>query len=251
MVNMTSPAFSIHNQTAQGSFLFTAEHTSNYIPNGYEEKEHILLQTHWAWDIGIHPLTILLSQICHSSAITACFSRLFCDANRNPEAPSLIKKQLENTKLSFNKDLSQTEREQRIQHYHRPYHQAITQSILERKKNPSPFLLLSLHSFTPIWNHKLRTMDIGVLFDRDEALAQKLATILKQNFFVSLNEPYSGKNGLIYSADRHGRTHQIPYLELEINQALLSSPERIQAIAHTLGSSLLSFKPALNANLKS
>ena len=36
-----------------------------------------------------------------------------------------------------------------------------------------------------------------------------------------MNEPYSGLDGLIYSARRHGRRHGVRYLELEINNALL------------------------------
>ena len=133
------------------------------------------------------------------------------------------------------------QRNERIKKYHEPYHQAVSRAIQERKQHPSPFLLLSFHSFTPVWQHQLRTMDIGVLFDQHEDLALRLAENLKSNFFVSLNEPYSGKDGLIYSADRHGREHQVPYLELEINQTLLSSPPRILKLAQILYQHLLEF----------
>ena len=73
---------------------------------------------------------------------------------------------------------------------------------------------------------------MGILFDRDESLAIDLMCILReQGYFVASNEPYSGKNGLIYSADRHGRNAQIPYVEIEFNQSILSSPARIQRVA--------------------
>ena len=53
-------------------------------------------------------------------------------------------------------------------------------------------------------------MDIGVLFDRDEELAHICTKLLRQEgFFVEENQPYSGKNGLIYSAHRHGTEKQI------------------------------------------
>ncbi|MEC7985796.1 MAG: N-formylglutamate amidohydrolase [Myxococcota bacterium] len=233
MVN-TTKAFSIQNPLANGKFILTAEHASNYIPIGHQPSETSILRSHWAWDIGIAPLTEQLSKRCQSTAITACFSRLFCDANRHPRHETLIKKAIEGTPLSFNQHISSEERKRRIQEYHVPYHEAISKSVERRKACSAPFLLLSLHSFTPVWNHRVRSMDIGVLFDQHEDLAQQMSSRLQEHFFVRLNEPYSGKNGLIYSADRHGRTHDIPYLELEINQTLLSSDERIELLAQTL-----------------
>ena len=143
--------------------------------------------------------------------------------------------------LSFNRSLSAEQKEERIAQYHVPYHSAISDTIRKRQESSGPFLLLSLHSFTPVWNHRLRSMDIGVLFDQHESLAERLAQKLSSHFFVSLNEPYSGKNGLIYSADRHGRHHRLPYLELEINQTLLSSPQRIEVFAKILQEILLDF----------
>ena len=44
-----------------------------------------------------------------------------------------------------------------------------------------------------------------------------------EGFKVALNEPYSGRNGLMYSAMRHGRAHGALYLELELNQKLIGT----------------------------
>ena len=82
-------------------------------------------------------------------------------------------------------------------------------------------------------------MDIGLLFDRDERLAFDLAPLLqKQGYFTAYNQPYSGKNGLIYAADRHGRTFSLPYIELEFNQSILSSKERIERVAKDIAFAL-------------
>ena len=78
-------------------------------------------------------------------------------------------------------------------------------------------------------------MDIGVLFDRDEQLAHTCTELLrKEGFFVEENLPYSGKNGLIYSAHRHGTEQSIPYIELEFNQSILCTPQRIERVAQKL-----------------
>jgi len=46
----------------------------------------------------------------------------------------------------------------------------------------------------------------------------------RSGYRVRFNEPYSGRDGLIYSARRHGRAHEIDYVELEINNGLIRAP---------------------------
>ena len=224
--------FQLINADITGAFLLTAEHASHHIPHPYSERDAQFLNTHWAWDIGIAPM---MERVCHAlecRGVQSQFSRLWIDANRAPQQEGLIKDAVEGVPLSFNQNLSQEERDERLSRYHAAYHQAITSSI---KSYTQPPLLVSLHSFTPIWDRRLRSMDIGVLFDRDEQLAYALAELLSEDgFFVALNEPYSGKNGLIYAAHRHGTEHQIPYVELEFNQSILSSPIRIASVASRL-----------------
>ena len=214
--------------SSPGHFFFTAEHASNHIPVPHLPVETSILQSHWAYDIGIKELMV---QLCHqlcTQGIASTLSRLWIDTNRAPTQEGLIKSHVEEYPLSFNHNLSPKEREKRQQCHH-DYHFAIEQHL---QNFPSPPILVSLHSFTPIWNNHIRTMDIGLLFDRDEHLAFDLAHHLqKQGYFVAYNQPYSGKNGLIYSADRHGRTFSLPYVELEFNQSILSSKERIERVA--------------------
>jgi predicted N-formylglutamate amidohydrolase len=69
-------------------------------------------------------------------------------------------------------------------------------------------------------------MEIGVLFDREDALAAVLAEALAaEGFVVAMNEPYSGKEGLIYAAERHASAHGKHALELEVRQDLAVKPE--------------------------
>ena len=78
-------------------------------------------------------------------------------------------------------------------------------------------------------------MDVGVLYCEESPLIELFSQAWKdKGYFVAQNEPYSGFSGLIYSAHRHGTQHQIPYIEFEFNQTLLSSPERIAKIATDL-----------------
>ena len=48
------------------------------------------------------------------------------------------------------------------------------------------------------------------------------------------NQPYSGMDGMMYAADRHGAHHRLPCLELELNHTLIGTPRsqrRLGAIA--------------------
>jgi predicted N-formylglutamate amidohydrolase len=51
---------------------------------------------------------------------------------------------------------------------------------------------------------------------------------------VALNEPYSGRNGLMYAAHLHGTSHGAVHLELELNQALISTPAAARKMGRLL-----------------
>src|SRR5439155_1379887 len=79
----------------------------------------------------------------------------------------------------------------------------------------------------------------GVLFDREDALATELrARFAAAGFDTRLNEPYSGKQGLIFSIDSHAARHDCPALALEIRQDLCSHPavrRRVAAVLCAVG----------------
>ena len=56
----------------------------------------------------------------------------------------------------------------------------------------------------------------------------------RQIFAVRMNEPYSGLDGLIFSARSHGLRHSTRYLELEINNRLLRRDDEARAVARRL-----------------
>ena len=73
---------------------------------------------------------------------------------------------------------------------------------------------------------------MGVLFDRYEDLAQEVGARLGHDGHrVRYNEPYSGYDGLIFSARSHGERNGLVYLELEINNSLIATAEGAQRIA--------------------
>ena len=224
-----------------GPFTFICEHASARIPLPLTTtiSDRIWLQTHWGFDIGALGLTTELARHTHSQAILARFSRLLCDANRHRNHPDLIRETIDGVSLSFNAGLDEAEVIRRVELYHEPYHRAIDAAL---SAAGSQTFLISVHSFTPIWDQKLRTMDIGILFDGTEGAtrdARKLQdAIEEEGFFTALNEPYSGISNLMYAADRHGRHHQVRRLELELNQAIICTPERVLRVGERIARAL-------------
>jgi predicted N-formylglutamate amidohydrolase len=138
-----------------------------------------------------------------------------------------------------NLNVSDQERERRVDKFYRPYHDAIDQLLSERQGRKT--ILFSIHSFTPVLGKKERLFDLGVLFDRHDDLAQEVGQRLHhQKYRVRYNEPYSGLDGLIFSAKSHGDRHGLVYLELEINNKLIAQADHAYRVGQVIGATLRS-----------
>jgi len=237
-------AYETYGYPAQGPLVITCEHASKRVPAPLRsaDDDKAWLGTHWGFDIGARTVARSLIRTSGSFGVFSRFSRLVCDTNRDSEDATFIRKTVEGYPLSFNRRLDDQEYQRRIKDYHVPFHAAVDATLHAHAMNSGDLLLLSIHSFTPVWNRRLRPMDIGVLYDPYEPMAQRLAERIRaQGFVVALNQPYSAKKGLAYSVDRHGRNHHVAYLELEINQAIICTPKRALAVARRLGQALSQF----------
>jgi len=224
-----------------GRFVLSCEHASNRLPSPMrpEPQDTPWLATHWAYDIGAAELTREIVRNTGAVGVLSRFSRLVCDANREPSDPTIIVPRVELHSLGFNELLSAHERALRIECYHSAFHKKVDEMLEHRLPHGGDVALVSVHSFVPALYGLQRELDVGVLFNPYEAIATRLAHGLESRGLVTaLNEPYSGRRGLIYSAERHGLNHQVIYLELEVNQALLSTPPKVYRIARLIGDAL-------------
>jgi predicted N-formylglutamate amidohydrolase len=131
------------------------------------------------------------------------------------------------------------ERRRRRERYFDPYHDAIDRSVRARRALGTPVRLCAVHSFTPVFLGRARPMEVGVLFDAHDLHAWRLeGALADQGFETALNAPYSGFDGLVYSAQRHGRAHDLVYLELEVRQDLVDTREKAEAVARRIACAL-------------
>lgn len=214
--------------------VITCEHASGAVPRplGAGGSDRDLLRTHRGLDIGAWEIARTLSAILQATAIGGRYSRLIADLNRAPGDPSLVLKQVDGIPVRFNGGLTSRVVGRRVARYHAPYHDEIDRQVARRVFAGVRPLILSIHSFTPSLAGRRRDFDIGVLYGVRRPFGERLAGLLRrEGFSVAMNRPYSGRRGIIYAAARHGANYFVPYLELEINQALLSSAARARKIA--------------------
>ena len=231
--------------SARGPFVFTCDHASNHVPGlSPSPSDSALLNQHWGWDIGAASVVESLCQYSDSVAVLTCVSRLVIDVNRAPDSETLVVTQCEDVTLDMNSAVDSAEIERRTATVFHPFH-SMVESTMEASLKRHPVNLVSIHSFTPIWAGVQRAMEIGILFDRYEEDALRLqAALAAEGFLTELNAPYSGLTGeLMYSAARHGDKYQRPYLELEIRQDLISSPEGVRIVSEKIARALSVFRP--------
>jgi len=234
-----------------GPFLFVCEHGSNHVPPGYvaTAADLLMLDDHWGWDIGTHEVVEGLVAELGGQGVVCGTTRLIVDANRPPSADSFIVTEIDGHVVDFNRHLDEVEVAERTEKYFGSYHGAIEAAGRARREHAKPFHLVSIHSFTPELNGSLRDMEVGILFDDfDDDVAKVEAALREEHFVTALNQPYSGRGpgALIYSANRHGHSLGIKYIELEIRNDLISHADDARAVATRLARGLLAFAPEVH-----
>lgn len=201
--------------------VLTCEHASSKLPEpwSWPAEDAWLTQTHWAIDLGAEDLTRELAEDMGAGAAICGFSRLLIDPNRPLGSPELVRALAEGRRVHLNADVDAEERARRIRWWESYHHAAESVS----RDSEAPFLL-AVHSFTPVYEGQRRELAIGVLFDHEVEAAERLARAFEPLGPVALNEPYSGKDGLIYSAQRHADASGKRPLEIEVRQDLAVDP---------------------------
>ncbi len=234
---MTRSAFELFNANVPpGPVLFVCDHASNALPEAYGTLglEQGDFAAHIASDIGAATVTRALATAFGAPAVLARWSRLLIDLNRGPDDPTLVMKLSDGRIIPGNRDADAAEIAHRLEQHHAPYHAAIEAQIERSRDGGHLPVILSMHSFTPVWKGAQRPWEIGVLWDSDARLAKPLMARLAQaGFAVGDKEPYSGEleNDSLY---RHGTMHGLPHVLIELRQDLIATPQAAQTLAARL-----------------
>jgi predicted N-formylglutamate amidohydrolase len=224
-------AYEIVRAGEDASVILTCEHASERLPEPWRwpEADRRLEGTHWSFDLGAADLTRELATRMRCVAVLSRFTRLLVDPNRAEHEPSLFRDVAEGEPVSLNTRLEDGDRELRLSAYYRPVHAAIDREVARTRATT----LLSVHSFTDVYEGAQRSLEVGILFDRADALGERLVDAFADaGFRAAPNEPYSGKEGLIHSAAMHAETRGLHAVEIEVRQDLaVTSAFRARVIA--------------------
>jgi predicted N-formylglutamate amidohydrolase len=104
-----------------------------------------------------------------------------------------------------------------------PYHQRIDEVIDARLQARQPTVLVSLHSFTPVYAGIARPWHIGALYHRDTELPPRLLKHLRAegDLVVGDNEPYAVSDDTDYTIPVHGEKRGLICTGIEIRQDLI------------------------------
>ncbi len=122
-----------------------------------------------------------------------------------------------------NQAIPRAEREQRRGEIFRPYHQRITELLDQRRATGRRIVLVAMHSFTPLFKGEWRSVDIGILYNRDARLANIMLDLLRAegDLAVGDNAPYAITDASDYTVPVHGERGGLPHVEIEIRQDLI------------------------------
>ncbi|MGN6308969.1 MAG: N-formylglutamate amidohydrolase [Xanthobacteraceae bacterium] len=216
----------VRNADGTSPFFLTCDHYGRMIPRalgdlGIDEHERA---RHIAYDIGIAGVAEAVSDALGACLIAQRYSRLVIDCNRPLSAASSIPPISEATTIPGNQGLTQQAAFERQQRIFAPYHHAITEALDRRAQAQRPTILVSLHSFTPIYAGVARPWHIGTLYNRDHRLPQAMLRELRSEpeLVVGDNQPYAVSDTTDYTIPVHGEKRGLINTGIEIRQDLIT-----------------------------
>ena len=205
-----------------GRIVLFCDHASNHIPR---ELHHLGLPAaerarHIAWDIGAAGVTAALSKILDAPAILCNTSRLVIDCNRQLNRADLIPEISDGTVIPGNLNLSETDRENRIARWFRPYHNAIESVLLDREARGVQSVVVSIHSMTAVLAGEPRPWQIAISSHIDRSFAEPVLAALRRpgDIVVGDNQPYDVNPETDYSIPFHALRRRLPHIQVEFRQ---------------------------------
>ncbi len=235
-------AVDVVNKSGGSAIVIACDHASNHIPASFAALglPPAELVRHIAWDPGALPVSQMLARDLDATLVASRYSRLIVDCNRPLDAPDLIPPVSETTPIPGNAVLSTADRDERLALAYHPFHDAIDAVIDERLAAGRPTVLVSVHSFTPVYKGLARPWHAGIIHDDDRRIADPLIAALEAEpgIVVGRNEPYSPADRVYFTLERHARSRGLPCAMIEIRNDEIADAPAQRRWADLLGKAL-------------
>ena len=231
-------AIEIANPSGRDNLVIVCEHASNFIPAdlGGLGLDDEALQSHIAWDPGALAVAAEMAAVLDAPLVAPRMSRLVYDCNRPLEAPSAVPEVSEAYDIPGNAGLSLADRKARAERVYTPFRDALNAILEERMDEGRRPVLVSVHSFTPVYHGVARNMELGILHDTDARFADALlaATGQRADLVVRRNEPYGPDDGVTFTLSEHAVRRGLLNAMIEIRNDLIADADAQQAMADRL-----------------
>ncbi len=229
-----APAARLLNARGSANAVLVCEHASRFVPAalhglGLDESA---ARSHAAWDIGAMELSVELMGALDAPLVHSRVSRLVYDCNRPPEREDAMPQLSEVFSVPGNTNLTAAQRTQRVRDVYDPFRNLLSSTLNARNEPP---VVITIHSFTPIYKGQTRSVELGILHDKDDRAArimlqQAQGTGLK----VALNEPYSATDGVTHTLQEHAIKRGLPNVMIEVRNDLIDTPAGVNRMAGQL-----------------
>ncbi len=215
--------------------LLVCEHASNAIPDRYDNLGLTpeARASHAAWDPGALELAICMSRRLDARLVAGTVSRLVYDCNRPPQSPDAMLAVSELVKVPGNAGLNEVQKAERVSTVYEPFKNALEREIVASNTSP---VLVTVHSFTPVYMNQKRDVEIGILHDRDSRMADAMLEAAGDwsDHRILRNQPYGPRDGVTHTLKLHGMRNGFLNVMLEIANDLIDTPAGQRAMADLL-----------------
>jgi len=226
------PIVELVNGQGAGPLVVVCEHASTHIPPGLGNLglSPGVGTSHVAWDPGAAEIALRLARRFDSPLVLGKVSRLVYDCNRPPEAPDAMPAVSEVYRIPGNEGLGETERAARIRTYYRPFEALLDETLAAR---PGA-VLVTVHTFTPVFHGARRSVEIGIVHDADSRLADAILEVAS-GYDTRRNDPYGPAEGVTHTLKRHALPRGLLNVMIEVRNDLVATPAAAGAVADRIG----------------
>ncbi|MEW9614748.1 N-formylglutamate amidohydrolase [Shinella sp. S4-D37] len=239
----------LENVVARGPVILVCEHASRLLPQalgtlGLPEEA---LESHIAWDPGALAVSRLMAKSLDATLIFQRFSRLVYDCNRPPESPAAIPEKSEVFTVPGNAGLDQAARDARTEALYLPFRERLSALVASRIAEGRAPVIVTMHSFTPVYFGQPRAVEIGILHDADARLADAmLAAAGKAGpYDIRRNAPYGPEDGVTHTLKEHGLSNGLANVMIEVRNDLIKDEAGQRVVAGYLAGLLKKSLPAV------
>jgi predicted N-formylglutamate amidohydrolase len=230
LTNTDPKPYDFINPSGEAPILLSCEHAGRAVPQklntlGMDEKDY---DQHYAYDPGVKEATHLLAEQLDAPAILGNYSRMVVDLGRRKDLAA-FPTMSDNKPIIGNLNMTQADKNARYEEIYDPFNNRF-EELLDDHFIADGILpmVISIHSFTPVFHGEKRPWEISFLWAQDPRLPHPLIKGMRdQGYIVGDNEPYDMRVIRCATINRYADPRGLPNVMVEFRNDLLRNEKDI------------------------